>query len=1096
MKLIVLDIPQYLVNNRGKVENVKMLCVFNRQIDYPEHLKQIEKKSEFYAVVVDIIGLDIKGKCCLAYGQCVVLLSSSGFRQDKNLKQIYVLEGNLSRGPYSGVSNHVELTKIYEKGVGYIGYPTKIVLRDYREIVKEYPMLCKSLDYLAHINWDYGKLKEIYKIDNNYRVSCSNDKFIELDESKKFVYKNTFNYKRDRILSAENLQDREEKKLENNNSVSRNVLREKPKKLEDINIKYLKAQNRVNSIVKEIAEIKKDNLEDVKNYLYRQLKKYWKTTSNNSIDTGRSLFKEAISQIYPEYVNKQYKGENFIDALIDKYNLLGIWYTKEIPKQLMDVGMLIDVVNLDIGLNICIIDILLGLKGKLFSTYQIGVSLDLDIYSILLKNPYYLTFVDNRLNIEDLDKIALLFKIDIKKSEIVKIRNSAYLHSYLQDSSNYIVGANTNVLKNDLLKKVCNGRIISGVNYKQLQAFGCIFSSKQIENLKVYISKDITQFDFAFPKDGWIEIYSDGVRKFLLPFKDNFECDSCIKDYLSTGLGVENNINGHNYIMDYALISKEMYIIEKLYRMSTDGLYYNLNEEDINKCIRAFERQKSIENGISDFKLEEKQKDGVRGLSNPVFCITGQAGSGKTTTAEAVLFAIQALLGIEEDEIFFVAPTGRASSRLKEVVKKPTRTIHSLFGIGLENYAVINKENDDKLDMKVLIVDESSMINLDVMYNALLRIDTSTRVIFLGDFEQLPPIGFGKPFVDILKFLPCVYLDVPKRASENSGITRNAQEVLKGDLCNLQSYDDFRIIEVEKERVSDLVVGIINYHLGRAGEKRVGNTKAARRVVQSLGVDLTPDDIQVITPINKYEWGTKELNERIQDVINPCKPFEKTLKLVKFYGINREEYKFRKRDRVIHLENMTYMRRFKEKNNGYQLIEDSSGVMNGDIGKIVNFKKGSELKFLFEDGSENENIQEEFDTSEKTIYIIVKYQDTDLKGNIMDFVCLYPTYLLEDDNNISSDNTISVSCIGNVLLNLAYALTVHKIQGSQAKLVISIFYSIAGDFINKNIIYTAITRAEVGEYLIGNVLDFNNAIQKGVKIDQNNLRRSLCDLMY
>ena len=157
----------------------------------------------------------------------------------------------------------------------------------------------------------------------------------------------------------------------------------------------------------------------------------------------------------------------------------------------------------------------------------------------------------------------------------------------------------------------------------------------------------------------------------------------------------------------------------------------------------------------------------------------------------------------EEENIMFCAPTGKAANRLKEIVKKPTRTINSLFGIGDESYTILPEEKvKKKSEIKVLIVDESSMINLNLMYNMISKLSDGTRIIFLGDRSQLPPIGPGKPFTNLLTFLPCVVLNVSKRAAENSGSTRNAEFLLNNSdtyyVDDLEQYDDFRILETPK----------------------------------------------------------------------------------------------------------------------------------------------------------------------------------------------------------------------------------------------------------------------------------------------------------
>ena len=140
---------------------------------------------------------------------------------------------------------------------------------------------------------------------------------------------------------------------------------------------------------------------------------------------------------------------------------------------------------------------------------------------------------------------------------------------------------------------------------------------------------------------------------------------------------------------------------------------------------------------------------------------------------------------------------------MKEVVKKPTRTINSLFGIGNESYELLDDSViKKKSEIKVLPVDESSMINLNLMYSVLSKLDLdSVRIVLIGDANQLSPIGKGLPFINLLKFMPCQFLAVSKRAVEGSNIT------LSSDIINnfsendnwkdLESKDDFFLMKVE-----------------------------------------------------------------------------------------------------------------------------------------------------------------------------------------------------------------------------------------------------------------------------------------------------------
>ena len=186
--------------------------------------------------------------------------------------------------------------------------------------------------------------------------------------------------------------------------------------------------------------------------------------------------------------------------------------------------------------------------------------------------------------------------------------------------------------------------------------------------------------------------------------------------------------------------------------------------------------------------------------------------------------------------------------------------------------------------------------------------------------------------------------------------------------------------------------------------------------------------------------------------------------------------------------------------NTFEKISTTFGVMNGDVGKVVDFIKGSDLKFITSSGDIDEYTKETFADTDDVLYMAVKYQDVDDKGSPLSYVIFYKTLLLvgsEYDTLRRSENIYTVESHELKNLDLAYALTVHKLQGSQAKLTIFILYSVGfGSFISRNMIYTGASRAEQGTYLVGNVTGWNNAITKGRKIEQNILRDTITDKIF
>ena len=1126
--LDVLDFPQYLSEHNNKVEDVKVVCILNRQINMPEHLKDYGDNGSNIPSLVDLVGVDIGGRKYLVKGQAVVMLGPRSYEPTNSGKKVLLLRGTAFLRDSD--TNYVEILMIFPRNDGKMSlYATKSLYQEFSQIRNAYPQFAKEVDELARMGWEFDIFYSFKNTPPDYRFCCSGVTFDNVIKSEQFVFKSEEDYKKSKVVGVQRFDEPQEtvgnveitntlidKKLEQ--LECRNNILPLPKTFDKLENYLDIAQSKVNSEISKLSKYsgRYDYENDIE-YLYKALKENWRRAPVSDSVTGRALLKNVLEYLYPELKNRYEKGVSFIDAAIDTHKVLDIWYSGEVPMSLKDSFFYIDMANMQEGLNIAIIDYLLGLKKHLYNAYMYGKALNVDLYSVLHTNPYYFSIIDSRMTIEDFDKLGMLYRVNLKDPEVIKFRNAAYLHNFMLDTNNPVVEENTVIERDLIVDNIYNGMIISSKAYKTLLSTGLTFSDKVLSSLKYYIKADLNTSDFVLPLKGWREKKIKNISKYVLPIFKESSSEEVLRDYISVGLGIEYNIDKKKYIMDYTYAMKESYIIRRLYELQMNGEKYNLEESKISQCIRGFERLKSLEWNIPNFKLEERQADAVRLLYNPIMCLTGSAGSGKTTTAEAILYALQALLGVEEENIMFCAPTGKAANRLKEIVKKPTRTINSLFGIGDDSYTLID-DNDSKKksEIKVLIVDESSMINLNLMYNMISKISDGTRIIFLGDRSQLPPIGPGKPFANLLSFLPCVVLTVPKRASENSGITKNAEDLLNNSdgyfVDDLKQFDDFRILETPKRDIVKLVQGIVNYHLGRKGSKPVGDTAASKRVLQSLDVDLNPDDIQVVTPINKYEWGTRNLNQVLQDVFNSrINTREVAIRVLKDYEYQKKAngeteripkyLELRKGDRVIHLENMSMKNRYLQHSaKTFELISDSFGVMNGDVGKIVSFVKGSELVFIDKNGVLDEDTKESFANSDDVLYIAVKYQDVNVDGTPLEYIIFYKSDInmdFENEQYHRENNIYTVMSSDLFNLDLAYALTVHKLQGSQAKLIICVMYPVGyTTFISRNMIYTAITRAEEGIYLVGNVLGRDSIINKGRKIEQNKLRDTIADKIF
>lgn len=859
------------------------------------------------------------------------------------------------------------------------------------------------------------------------------------------------------------------------------------------------SDEKVAEMVKDLAKYEQGTgvIDDALKYTAEALKRSWDRKVGAS--TGRMLFKRAVEAILPDFDTRSPSGETIIGENIE---ILGPRICDEwlnISSEQSENKFLLDLNANKVKIYLKMVELILGIRDKLVDSFDVCVEQDIDIILLIQDNPYNLCFIDPRISVEDLDKLAMTYGVNPKDPEVKRIRNVAYMHNYMLDSSNWVVRENTAVKYSDLLRNVKSGYTFSKSAVNTLRMEGYIVSYEMLESLRYFIHDKVNFENFALPRDGWKQV---GYKE-VLENKDS--PSSLIKDYIESGLGVLMRLDGVDWVSDYVFAKKEMFIYNRL-RELCEYRPRVIDREKIKKTIENFEKMKAEELGIPDYKLEHRQAEAVYmiGNGNRVACLTGPAGSGKTTTAEAMVYGLEAFLGVDPESIYFCAPTGKAANRLKEVVRRKTRTINSLFGIGGEGVALKDPDNIRKRDdIKALIVDESSMPNINLMYELLLRIEDGTYIFFLGDKEQLPPIGFGKPFANMLTFLPTVVLNVTKRASDKSGITRNAKKIIyesDGVVEDLDDYPDFRIIdEKNPERVVDYIMRIVNYHLGKGpaeGFTPVQPTDSNGNLLFSN--DLKPDDIQIITPVNGNVWGTVSLNNLTHDSFNPRQPLEPA---VSWKRGKDDVLEFRLRDRVMHIRsNQTERTRLiHHGKSSFTLMKDKQGepvrgINNGEVGKIIGFFGAKELDFdLCDSESDIKDLKSEFRGTENTLFVGVEFSDVDLDTlEPINFVILYRAEILNPNPN----GVIDIISSDLKYLDLANALTVHKLQGSQARLCICVFLPVGGprsEFISRNMIYTSPTRAQEAVYMIGDIRGSTSSVNRGRKIEQSEKRLSIVD---
>ena len=365
--------------------------------------------------------------------------------------------------------------------------------------------------------------------------------------------------------------------------------------------------------------------------------------------------------------------------------------------------------------------------------------------------------------------------------------------------------------------------------------------------------------------------------------------------------------------------------------------------------------------------------------------ITGGPGTGKTTIVNGIL-ALYDALGID---CVLAAPTGRAAKRMTEVTGREASTIHRLLEAGIDPHTgkmFFARDESNPLKAEAVIIDEMSMVDVGLLHSLLQAVPQNARLILVGDPDQLPPVGPGFPFKDMLrsKALPSVCLTEIFRQAQESLIVVNAHRINQGVLPELRDVkNDF-------------------FFLPARSEDAVGQTIAAlcaTRLPKNMGIPA--DQIQVLSPTKKGAAGTVALNKLLQSCLNPPAPNKKE----RLYG----EFCFREGDRVMQIKN-NYDILWKKTDGS--LV--GSGVFNGDVGIIRSIDPGNEvLTVLFDDRE-------------------VEYEFSQLGE-----------------------------------LEPAYAMTVHKSQGSEYRAVVLSAWNGSGYLLNRSLLYTAVTRAKELLIIVG-----------------------------
>ncbi|WHL23316.1 ATP-dependent RecD-like DNA helicase [Streptococcus iniae] len=435
-------------------------------------------------------------------------------------------------------------------------------------------------------------------------------------------------------------------------------------------------------------------------------------------------------------------------------------------------------------------------------------------------------------------------------------------------------------------------------------------------------------------------------------------------------------------IFDASLYKAEEGIKKHLTRLMDHPLDKSIAETDIDTQIKNIEKKHQIQ-------YDSVQKQAIiQALTSKVFILTGGPGTGKTTVIKGILEAYASIHELDlqgkDLPIILAAPTGRAARRMNELTGLPSATIHRHLGLNGDNDY---QSMEDFLDCNLIIVDEFSMVDTWLANHLLGALSSDTQLIIVGDSDQLPSVGPGQVLADLLKIssIPQIALQKIFRQSEDSTIVDLANQMRQGLLP-----PDFKAKKADRSYFDALPQHI--------------PSMVTKIVSAAINSGISEDEIQILAPMYKGQAGITNLNQLMQDLLNPLDGQSE-------FAFN--DLKFRKNDKVLHLVNDT-----------------QQNVFNGDIGYITDL-------------------------------IPAKYTESKQDEILMDFEGTEVSYPRNEWLKIT----------------LAYAMSIHKSQGSEFQVVILPITRQSGRLLQRNLIYTAVTRSKSKLILLGEYAAFDYAIQ-------------------
>ena len=454
------------------------------------------------------------------------------------------------------------------------------------------------------------------------------------------------------------------------------------------------------------------------------------------------------------------------------------------------------------------------------------------------------------------------------------------------------------------------------------------------------------------------------------------EAEASIDELIETGQIIYEEIAGCKACYLPEIYEAETDAAEKFAKMCRRKFSEDV---DIPKLIARLERQQGIE-----YAPLQRQTLHLA-LENQLVVITGGPGTGKTTSIRAILAMFDAI-GIKT---LLTAPTGRAAKRMTELSGQEAVTVHRLLGAKFAEdgeRVVFTKDESDRLDCNAVILDECSMVDITLIDALLRAMPDDARLVMVGDADQLPSVGPGNVFSAVIRsgVVPTVKLTEIFRQNGGSRIVRNAHLINKGEHPDLSENtgDFFRLKRIQAASAVETITELCSVRLPNR-------------------MNIPPSDIQVLSPTRKGELGIRNLNCRLQLVLNPPSPDKKE----KLFG----DVVFREGDRVMQIKN-NYDILWRAEDNSAA----GSGIYNGDIGQIISI-----------------------DTESETV-------------------------------TVNFDGRITGYGFDSLLeLEHAWAMTVHKSQGSEYRAVILALSPSSQMLLTRDVLYTAVTRAKEILILVG-----------------------------